>query len=386
MTSETTKTPILEDGIYFGIDRDLYHAQPRFSASGICDMLVSPATYWSRSWMNPDREAMDRSTPAAIAGTAYHCAMLEPERYEREYYPELTREDMPEGSLFTGPELTEALGARGMTKTVKGEGVMGQAQRLADAGFPVSKLWHIRQAAWELEHEGMTALPAELVKSIRRDMTRLHGTPEVAELIGNGYSEVAVLWTDPGTGIRFKVLMDKMTLRGVIDLKTFENFRRRPLEICLRDKVRYDRLYVQASLYWEAFELVRTGMIGAIDPDPDQVEFLEELRKPDRRGEFWWLFMERGGVPNFVGRQFLAMDLDASMKAAAPSDEAADQAAQKFAGATMLYQKARAEIDYACRELLRHMEMFGTKPWLPIIALDRFTDDHFSPYWLNGDD
>ena len=50
---------MLEDGIYFDLDEDQYHAEERLSASGICNMLVSPPTFWANSWLNPDKDELD---------------------------------------------------------------------------------------------------------------------------------------------------------------------------------------------------------------------------------------------------------------------------------------------------------------------------------------
>ena len=96
----------LPDGIYFNLDERVYHALPRLSASGINNLLVSPATFWNESWLNPDKK--DEDTPARILGRAYHTARLEPHKFDTQFVCELDKEDYADGLttdclLYTSP-------------------------------------------------------------------------------------------------------------------------------------------------------------------------------------------------------------------------------------------------------------------------------------------
>ena len=79
---------VMPDGVYFSMDEDTYFALKRFSASGMKSMLVSPATFWADSWMNPAKERKERDSFALILGSAYHAAIFEPETFHDRYVSE----------------------------------------------------------------------------------------------------------------------------------------------------------------------------------------------------------------------------------------------------------------------------------------------------------
>ena len=56
-----------------------YHANPAISKSGLDRINISPAHY--KAWLTEDRV----ETPAMKLGTAAHCAILEPERFQSDY-------------------------------------------------------------------------------------------------------------------------------------------------------------------------------------------------------------------------------------------------------------------------------------------------------------
>lgn len=66
-----------------------YHAHPAIGASGLKLMARSPLHYWA-AYIDPEREPMKPSAAMAL-GTATHCAILEPHRFDDLYTV------MPEG-------------------------------------------------------------------------------------------------------------------------------------------------------------------------------------------------------------------------------------------------------------------------------------------------
>lgn len=75
--------PPLAPGLYFGLSAERYHSDPALSRSDIVNLLDTPHTYWSRSWMNPDRKRI--SNEAMEYGEAFHCLLFEPKKFERQY-------------------------------------------------------------------------------------------------------------------------------------------------------------------------------------------------------------------------------------------------------------------------------------------------------------
>ena len=62
--------PLIEPGIYFGLDEAAYHAADGLSCSGIKHLAVSKLNYWHRN-TDPDREPED-DTGAMEFGKAVH--------------------------------------------------------------------------------------------------------------------------------------------------------------------------------------------------------------------------------------------------------------------------------------------------------------------------
>ena len=72
-----------EPGIY-DISNDEYHSSAGISRSGIKEFSRSPLHYWHR-YINPEYKRKDQ-TPDMIFGSAFHCYVLEPEKFAKEYF------------------------------------------------------------------------------------------------------------------------------------------------------------------------------------------------------------------------------------------------------------------------------------------------------------
>lgn len=75
----------LTPGIYFGLPERTYHADSALSRSDLVALNDTPFTYWEQSWMNPKRRSKEESDEMKY-GTAFHCQMFEPERFEKQYF------------------------------------------------------------------------------------------------------------------------------------------------------------------------------------------------------------------------------------------------------------------------------------------------------------
>src|SRR5690606_35088684 len=137
----------LEDGIYFRLPEAQYHGQQRLSASGCANLLVSPGTFWADSWLNPDREVDEDPTIAQILGSAYHTALLEPDRFDELYVCEPDPADYPK-LLTTGTAIGERLAELGEAKKKAGEKVEEQALRLWEIDQEY-ELWPLVMSDWE---------------------------------------------------------------------------------------------------------------------------------------------------------------------------------------------------------------------------------------------
>lgn len=83
--------PHFEPGMYDGVPNEVYHQCPAVSKSGGTKLLQSTNHY-----LHYKAEGNDQ-TAAMLTGDAFHAAVLEPERYEREYLATLLPERPAEG-------------------------------------------------------------------------------------------------------------------------------------------------------------------------------------------------------------------------------------------------------------------------------------------------
>ena len=82
VTNEVRRAEFMSEikpGIYRNVKITDYHSGDGLSATGLCELMRSPLHYIT-SLKTPHKE-----TPALKLGSATHCAILEPERFAREY-------------------------------------------------------------------------------------------------------------------------------------------------------------------------------------------------------------------------------------------------------------------------------------------------------------
>lgn len=164
-----------------------YHAHPALSSSGLKEIDRSPAHYFA-AYLDPDREPNDDDTPAKKIGRAVHCAILEPAEFDNRYTA------IPDGLDRRTKE--------------------GKA------------LWN------EIVASGREPLPAPQLETILATARGAQRVPVSRLLLSHprGRCERSIFWTDPATGVRYKVRPDYLIEpcsdfpNGVIvDVKTAED-------------------------------------------------------------------------------------------------------------------------------------------------------------------
>lgn len=381
----------IEDGIYFGLPEEVYHAVPRLSASGLQNMLVSPATFWAKSWLNPDKaEAKldEDATDAMLLGKAYHCARLEPERFASAFCRKPCKEDYAGQRLITADTgVKAALKERGETQAIGNESTVERAQRLVDAGHE-GPIWCLIMAEFEAERAGRTAIEAKFFDQITTDMERIRASGEIAELLTGGEPEVAIFWTDQH-GLKMKAKLDYLTPSWWDDFKTFDNSRGKPLEQALSDFMRYNRVHVQAVTYRDAVEAVRVGQLQIIGEATDQQRALiAAIQIKPKELECWYIFQEKGGVPNLLAREFPFFDVPLSITSSwdvGASEDAQARGHDATRTSTGLHSRARTDADHAKRLFVLYSQAYDPgRPWFPLNAKARFSDLDFNTHWIEG--
>jgi hypothetical protein len=330
----------LEDGIYFGLDEDLYHAQKRLGSTDMKRLASSGPEYWWFSHRNPARK--DNDTAARLFGRAVHKVVLEGrESFDRTYAT------LPEGCLETDKDLARWLTWRGITKLprTKAEKII-VIQTIAPDVL-------IRDAIEaEAEAKGIVMLPAELYDRMVVSGAMISKNPELVTAFQNGYAEVSVLYTDDG-GLKRKARFDYLKMRGIGDLKTVSAVKRSFTESCIRAiaEFRYD---IQAADYMHA-RLAMAGLhrAGRVFGEHDAAW----LAKCVAVEEFGWQWV-------FLQSNFAPLTWT---KTLSPKNPILDVAAAELAVAANRYREFEAR--------------FGDDMWVLAEQASELTQDEMPGWW-----
>jgi hypothetical protein len=376
------------DGVYFGLPDTVYHAVPRLSGSYLQLLCVSPATFWAKSWLNPEREELDEDeTKAQQLGKAYHCARLEPERFHSAYCRAPDKAEYGDQLLTSDAAIKAELKALNEQQTMGTETIVERAKRLVAAGCE-KPIWALVMDEHEQQRAGRIAIPAKYFDQIEQDMERIAGNSEIAALLNGGQAEVSIFWTDEH-GLKMKARLDYLTPTHWSDLKTFDNSRGKVLAQALSDFVRFNRTYVQAAVHREAVEAVRTAGLDVQGAATDEQRALvAQLRTKPEPLDCWFVFQEKNGIPNLLARQFVFFDVPEAVTNS--WDTGADEEAIAAGHAatmrrTGLYSRAQWEVRHAKETFVLYAESYQPgRPWFPLESVGRFSDLDFNTHWIEG--
>jgi len=166
----------IEAGVY-DIHIDEYHSGPGISRSGIMEFRKSPRHYWHK-YINPDY-SRKATSDAQTFGSAFHCYVLEPEKFKKEYF-------IAENNPFHGN----------------------------------SKEGRAHKAQMQLMSAGKIVLDKEDLDLIIKMNESLKSDYQAIELIKGAQYEKSIFWIDPDTELLCKVRPDIMHDDFIVDLKT----------------------------------------------------------------------------------------------------------------------------------------------------------------------
>ena len=268
MLDERAKPIEHADGVYFGLDENVYHDDPALGSTNMRDLSISPVGYWHGSHMNPQRVPEDESD-AQIRGTAVHvCAFAGKEEFERRYL----RGPDNDGQGFTPAE---------------------KSARTRAANERAAKLRLICLPAREYDQ---IAVIAETVML----------NPHLAQAFTNGAAEVSVFWTETHAlasepdfklALRKKARLDFVKPRGVGDLKSVGNPFKLPFPRACMQAITNYRYHVQAEHYITArFRMIDLILTGGCVFGPHEHSLIEALAR-EKRFAWQWVFWQATRAP-----------------------------------------------------------------------------------------
>lgn len=157
-----------------------YHADSSISRSGIKAFLESPYKYWAE-YLNPERPSKE-STPAMEFGSAFHCYILEPDLFNKNY------------AVKPAPVLLKGSGKEAY------EAYKNILLKLESSGIQL------------IEYKNF------LIMEAMREALIIHS--QAWELIQGAYYEQSFFWQDEHSGLMVKARPDILRDNCIIDLKT----------------------------------------------------------------------------------------------------------------------------------------------------------------------
>lgn len=245
-----------DPGVYFGLDEDLYHADPSLGSGDMHRVANNPADYWFGSFMNPTRP-VDSSTPAQERGKAVHALVLYGEaEFDRRWVRGPDQDGMSSGEKSASTKAANAAAAK----------------------------------------IGKIALPAKTYDNIAIASAMMSKNPKLAGALIGGLNEVSVFWRDPGNGIPKKARIDCLKPRGVGDLKSLANKYGKPFPRACLDSIRWDRRDIQAKHYLEARALIpKLAADGCVHGDYDPALFKQVVAS--KEWAWQWVWWQAEGAP-----------------------------------------------------------------------------------------
>ena len=360
------KLTFTKPGVYFDMSFADYLADPSLSASGIKDLLIAPETFYERSPMNPGHERKD--TKDLTNGSAYHARVLEGlEAFNAEYAIMPAEEDYPKALKGV-----KALKAACKDLELKQSGTIEElSERLVEKD-PTIQTWHHVLTAFETQNQGKTFISKEWGQRIEAKAQLLHAHPEVRKAITGGYPEVSIFWRDPETGVPMKARIDYLKIKAQMDLKSFTNMNRVPVDLAIARAVANNRYHVQAVVHAEGVEqakkLIRNG---AVFGEPSHIPPNEWMRTfvDTPPHAFIFLFLEKTDVPSIRLKEFPRFNAPSG-----PGSRTESLAWETGLGAFRIGLNRYKDC----------MERFGPNtPWIEVPPMDAFCDEDFPVYMMD---
>lgn len=262
--------PFPKPGIYFGMPAEEYHAIHACSASGLGHLSISSMDYWAMSVLNEERtEAATKEngelTPMQL-GQAYHCFICEgPPEFVKRYAIALDKDACAMDAAALGQpfcvtiaDIRKAIDdAGGKPKGTAKDALTEQLLELV----PDAQVWDRMVSDHAKVNRGKVMISHKLFRRIAIAQAMIAGDPQLKNAFTGGHAEVSIFWYDKVTGVPMKARLDYLKMNHLIDLKSFSNKGRKPIQRAIDMAISYEKYFIPVVVYLEAIaaakEMVR---------------------------------------------------------------------------------------------------------------------------------
>lgn len=353
------------NGLWFGLSDAEYHDDPALGSGSIKDLSVDALHYWRKArHLNETRE--DDDSEAKDFGKATHVRLLEGADKFRSIYAAWPSEADHPAALKGGAAMKDVCRQLGL----KVSGTNAELAARIRAERPETQLWDDIVAAHAHANAGKTLMNPATLDRIERTAAVVESHAQAASLLGgNGHSEVSCFWEEEdlesGMVVRMKARFDRLKVRAIGDLKTFNNKRQRPVDSAIADQMASYSYHVQAVHYDIGLETFRQDykrgdakVYGNVSE-----EFISALVKEGQHA-FVFLFLESCDYPAVRVRKFDHLGPDGHP--------------------TLYWSVGDRTRTAAIRTYVECMKHFGPdRPWITEVPMTSFQDTDF-PLWMSA--
>lgn len=281
-----------EPGVYFGMANEDYHAIPCLNGSLLKKLFKSPSSFYYHSWLNPFK-AKSRKSKALNIGTAYHKRILEgKEAFEKAYCLPFTEPTDP-NIIKSHTQMKELLGNLGHKCPRKKDEALSLCIKYA----PYMTYYDVMVEEWQRDNAGRTEISLNDWQAIEFAAAQIEGDADFYPHFVGGFPEVVIIWDDPHYGVRFKVMIDYLKIKHIIDLKTYSNPASRNIELAVDISAAKYRYLFSAYLYMRgvdfARELVNAGKVFTLGPQPEHFDAWLTVFAESTTQDFRFIFNEK---------------------------------------------------------------------------------------------
>lgn len=217
----------LIEGIYIGMENEVYHALPAYSSSQIKTFVKkSPAHFFRQYISDIDRK---RNPSRALqntydAGTYGHELILEPHGFYNRYFRNLVPSDYP-NALRTTTELQEKIAELGIAGVPKSAAKARLIEEIKAVDNSI-QIWDevVAKHQNHPEHQNKKSIDAIVWDDAHRVEETCRANPDADLLIQDGLPEISFIVKCPRTGLWLKCRFDWLRFDCIaVDVKTTQS-------------------------------------------------------------------------------------------------------------------------------------------------------------------
>ena len=280
-------------------------------------------------------------------GKAYHKRILEGrEAFDSCYAEELDKAEYP-NALVTTDDLKARLKQIGQPV---GGNKPTLIERLQEHDSK-TEIWAVMLEKHARAHAGKEMLPSQTIYEIEYAAAMIEKHPDLSKCFTGGFPEVSIFWEDDG--VPMKARLDYLKTQAVVDLKTFSNPHRKPIDRAIATAMANERYHIQAAVYTRALTAAKEHAdLGRIyGEDIPLNEWLERFHNMEQT--FVFVFQQTGIAPVARAKVFPKM---------------------------LTYDCGKIAMEEAQRTFKEHRDRFGDSPWVDMTPIGQFDDNEFPIY------